>query len=391
MSQIKILKFKVSFVLPDNNEKTTVTIKSKETYEEFVNEVKSNCSEFFTDNPKKKLKFIIEVPKDDINSFYDSSSYEDVLNAYKEETKAIKIKLEEKKAKKQTLEKSQTFRESIKLKDKELIKEETKKEVSKVKEKDKEKEKAKDKEKDKEKEKVKEPVKKKTKEQTPSQVVVSLSAYLSNILQNQINKLQNEFQLKVTSDILNIKQQQYENRSVQDVYHDNILCQKCLSTNIKGIRYLCAECDNYNICDKCEKQRTHNHPIDHLFLKITKPINAYINGEYSCMFPENNLLLNFMILPKLKNLYKLKLKIINTGTKEDWNDFILCPIGYGKDFIGGNKLVIHHTVPKATCIDVEIEIFAERKGTYVTKWRMFTKEGIPFGDVFKCPVKVDSF
>ena len=188
MSQIKVLKFKVSFVSPDNNEKTTVIIKSKETYEDFVNEIKSNCSEFFTDNPKKKLKFIIEVPKDDINSFYDSSSYEDVLNAYKEETKAIKIKLEEK-AKKQTLEKSQTFRESSKLKDKEPIKEETEKEVSKVKEKekdktkDKEKEKAKDKEKEKakDKEKEKEPVKKKTKEQTPSQVVLSLSTYLSKI------------------------------------------------------------------------------------------------------------------------------------------------------------------------------------------------------------------
>ena len=382
MSQIKVLKFKVSFVSPDNNEKTTVMIKSKETYEDFVKEVKSNCSEFFTDNPKKKLKFIIEVPKDDINSFYDGSSYEDVLNAYKEETKPIKIKLEEK-AKKQTIEKSQTFRESSKLKDKEPIKEPTEKEVSKVKEKDKEKSKVK--------EKVKESVKKKTKEQTPSQVILSLSSYLSNILQSQINQIQNEFQLKVTSDVLNIKQQQYENRSVQDIYHDNILCQQCLSNNIKGIRYLCAECDNYNICDKCEKQRTHNHPIDHLFLKITKPINAYINGEYSCMFPKNNLLLNFMILPKLKNLYKLKLKIINTGTKEDWNDFILCPIGYGKDFIGGNKLVINQTVPKATCIDVEIEIFAERKGTYITKWRMFTKEGIPFGDVFKCPVKVDSY
>lgn len=382
MSQIKVLKFKVSFISPDNNEKTTVMIKSKETYEDFVKEVKSNCSEFFTDNPKKKLKFIIEVPKDDINSFYDGSSYEDVLNAYKEETKPIKIKLEEK-AKKQTIEKSQTFRESSKLKDKEPIKEPTEKEVSKVKEKDKEKSKVK--------EKVKESVKKKTKEQTPSQVILSLSSYLSNILQNQINQIQNEFQLKVTSDVLNIKQQQYENRSVQDIYHDNILCQQCLSNNIKGIRYLCAECDNYNICDKCEKQRTHNHPIDHLFLKITKPINAYINGEYSCMFPKNNLLLNFMILPKLKNLYKLKLKIINTGTKEDWNDFILCPIGYGKDFIGGNKLVINQTVPKATCIDVEIEIFAERKGTYITKWRMFTKEGIPFGDVFKCPVKVDSY
>lgn len=333
MNQEKVLKFKVTLATPGSDETQYELVKAKESYLDFVNEIRQTCADFFKDNPKKKVKFVFVEPKNDCLSFYDDTSYEEALKVYANETKSIKLRIEEKakKTKKETNQQESTTIENIKM-------------------------------------------------------VSSLSSYLQQKLQNQINQIKNE--LDLTKNIFIIKQKTYENLSTQNIIHDKIICQHCLTQNIKGIRYLCAECNNYNLCDKCEKQKQHNHPPDHLFLKITNPIDISNNIEYSCMFPNNNLLLNFTIIPKLKNLYKLKIKIKNTGTNDDWNGCILCPIGYGKDFLNGNKVVIKQNVSKY--IEKDIEIFAEKKGIYVTKWRMFTKEGIPFGDVFKCPVKVDS-
>ena len=53
-----------------------------------------------------------------------------------------------------------------------------------------------------------------------------------------------------------------------DIIHKGINCNECHNT-IKGIRYKCGICQNYNLCQKCEKKYgfEHNHPL----LKIRKP------------------------------------------------------------------------------------------------------------------------
>lgn len=54
------------------------------------------------------------------------------------------------------------------------------------------------------------------------------------------------------------------------VIHKGIKCNKCGIDEIKGIRYKCCTCSNYNLCEFCEG--TTNHDDSHIFLKIKKPI-----------------------------------------------------------------------------------------------------------------------
>jgi len=52
--------------------------------------------------------------------------------------------------------------------------------------------------------------------------------------------------------------------------HKGIKCNKCGMKDIKGIRYKCSTCLNYNLCEKCEDISDHNE--NHVFVKIKEPI-----------------------------------------------------------------------------------------------------------------------
>lgn len=53
-----------------------------------------------------------------------------------------------------------------------------------------------------------------------------------------------------------------------NVIHENFICDGCGMAPIKGIRYMCSVCSNYDICDECERKGVH---IQHAMLKIRKP------------------------------------------------------------------------------------------------------------------------
>ena len=54
--------------------------------------------------------------------------------------------------------------------------------------------------------------------------------------------------------------------------HKGIKCNSCGMNNIKGIRYKCSTCLNYNLCEKCEEDSDHDE--NHFFLKIYEPISS---------------------------------------------------------------------------------------------------------------------
>merc|ERR1712110_536525 len=51
-----------------------------------------------------------------------------------------------------------------------------------------------------------------------------------------------------------------------DVVHTNVACDGCNVEPIKGIRYKCSICRNFDLCEVCEERLGHEHP----FLKIRK-------------------------------------------------------------------------------------------------------------------------
>ena len=52
--------------------------------------------------------------------------------------------------------------------------------------------------------------------------------------------------------------------------HHGIYCDGCGVYPIVGIRYTCANCANYDLCEACEAQDNHDHT--HVFLKIRRPL-----------------------------------------------------------------------------------------------------------------------
>ena len=94
---------------------------------------------------------------------------------------------------------------------------------------------------------------------------------------NQFPQSLIEYQLKetneITKDIKNIQleilQQLKHVENMNEYSHENIFCNSCKKNNIKGIRYKCISCYNYDLCDICESQKIHNY---HFFIKINNSI-----------------------------------------------------------------------------------------------------------------------
>ena len=66
--------------------------------------------------------------------------------------------------------------------------------------------------------------------------------------------------------------------------HYGIKCNICGCKEIKGVRYWCGVCSNYNMCQECENKygRKHNHPL----LKIRNPELCPIS--FTCKINKND-------------------------------------------------------------------------------------------------------
>jgi len=52
-----------------------------------------------------------------------------------------------------------------------------------------------------------------------------------------------------------------------EIVHDRVICDGCGLKPITGVRYKCAICNNFDLCQECEETIDHDHP----FLKIKHP------------------------------------------------------------------------------------------------------------------------
>lgn len=54
--------------------------------------------------------------------------------------------------------------------------------------------------------------------------------------------------------------------------HSGSTCRACNSSPIRGTRYRCANCIDYDICEQCEADPTRLHDAGHVFVKIDAPL-----------------------------------------------------------------------------------------------------------------------
>ena len=58
--------------------------------------------------------------------------------------------------------------------------------------------------------------------------------------------------------------------------HNRIKCEKCFDEPIRGYRYKCTICNDYNLCEKCEEKNLISEEHPHYFIKIR---NEYKEGD----------------------------------------------------------------------------------------------------------------
>ncbi|KAG0268369.1 hypothetical protein BGZ95_002481 [Linnemannia exigua] len=59
----------------------------------------------------------------------------------------------------------------------------------------------------------------------------------------------------------------------EEVVHANVLCDVCMDT-IKGIRFKCQDCDNYDLCQACHPLAAERYHPKHTFTAIEKPLGG---------------------------------------------------------------------------------------------------------------------
>eukprot|EP00127_Corallochytrium_limacisporum_P004594 Clim_evm8s169 gene=Clim_evmTU8s169 len=69
----------------------------------------------------------------------------------------------------------------------------------------------------------------------------------------------------------------------EGVVHRGITCNLCSASPIRGIRYKCSNCVDFDLCEACEAEAPEHHVPTHLFLKIRIPIPPLANPRSSLL------------------------------------------------------------------------------------------------------------
>ena len=169
--------------------------------------------------------------------------------------------------------------------------------------------------------------------------------------------------------------------NVKDV-HLRVFCNNCPNNNFFGNRYICAECDNYNLCQNCYTNERFTHCKEHTFILIKSPIMLDLS-LFSCLFINKRKIIN---VDKFE-AFDFEIEIINNGIESLQGCFI-SPIRFGKKYIGCTKDSIESEVQNGqkytmkTMIKFEDENIIEKNKQYEGYFRLMTQEGLPFGDIF---------
>lgn len=72
-------------------------------------------------------------------------------------------------------------------------------------------------------------------------------------------------------------------------FHEGVACDRCGIESIGGTRYKCVNCDEFNLCEKCEQQQ-HEHFDGHVFVKLRRPLPQNASKNPSALVPDQNVI-----------------------------------------------------------------------------------------------------
>ena len=227
---------------------------------------------------------------------------------------------------------------------------------------------------------------------------------LKNLLEMKYDEVKNELIEKLDESNLDNGNKEYIQKKLEtqlisedeeiifEKIHYNIICNNCYSSNFIGMRYICSECINYNLCYHCYTSSKSFHNPKHTFILLNRPLYIDISNYNNSFLP------NRIIKTVKKEPFELEVNIINIGEKNLQYCF-LSPIRFGKEYLGCLKQTIVEEAKKGEKINLNIfiifnEIDEEENGInsldyYEGYFRLMTKEGIPFGDILYIKLNID--
>lgn len=224
----------------------------------------------------------------------------------------------------------------------------------------------------------------------PPQILEIFKSSLDKASQETIEEIKKDLVLEnlENGNRVYIKEKKEEKEINEDTVkecHVHIFCNHCQRGNFFGFRYMCAECNNYNLCEECYSNDIYTHDKDHTFIRIKKPFEPEDTNLniFNCIFSPNR------IYEKRElNVFDLNVVIVNNGTV-DLNGCFVSPIRFGKNYLGCTKETINEEVKTGEKVNIKLGIIffddfsddCQPLDQYIGYFRLMTDKGIPFGDI----------
>ena len=89
------------------------------------------------------------------------------------------------------------------------------------------------------------------------------SKNIENIITSNVENIKDDIIHSILSEnsIIQQKSKSIKNIPNNNYVHKNYECDYCKAYPIKGVRYHCLECVDFDICEKCEQELNHQHPL----------------------------------------------------------------------------------------------------------------------------------
>lgn len=186
----------------------------------------------------------------------------------------------------------------------------------------------------------------------------------------------------------------HEAKTNKNIIQNNSICSKCGQNPIKGIRYMCLKCLNFNLCSSCEKKYGEKH--GHELLKLRRPEDLEIYKDFIFDLKDLNIFHSKCInLKKLyitlnnNNFIPIELIIKNTGD-EEWPTpcYFTCA---DDSEIKGEKVKLLKCTGKPGeeyAFKIKINLNNLKKtGIYKSFWQLKDGRGEAFGEKVEIKVK----
>ena len=212
------------------------------------------------------------------------------------------------------------------------------------------------------------------------------------LVEELYNNLKNEISKSNVQNIIELKE------DMNKTIHKGIVCNKCGKKNIEGIRYKCAQCPNFNLCEICEDNFNHN--IKHIMIKMRYP--AKNENELVSRINRNisykNKDMNYNLEPKEFKMEKdednwtFQINLKNIGAAP-WREVTLRCLNDKSDLIG-EECEIEYSVNSGSSINQQLKFYniknqlKKGKNIYYCFYHMFNRQNESFGNVKKIKISI---